>query len=222
MKYKTAVHIELEDMGSKLAGIGNQMPFHVPVDYFETKSENIASRIATMPNPFTKEEIAALIHEIPCTNLPTEKKTSVPAVVDLLKQSVSIKEDENISEPIKRIPRASGWRWSKVAAAAGIILLFSVTAILLFKKPQEIPTQFAATELSTPSDTMVLNSEEVDHYLKETEMIELFPAAITDLPNEGAGDELLDLSEGNMFTLLADVNDAAITEYIQEQSIAID
>ncbi len=222
MKNKTAVQIELEDLGSKLAAIGNEMPFHVPVDYFETNPDKIASRIATLPNPFVKEENTALPLEIPFTPLPIGKKKSAPATEDLLKQSVSIKEDENISEPIKRIPQASGWRWSKVAAAAGIVLLFSVTAILLFKKPQEIHTQFAATELSMPSDTMVLNSEEVDHYLKETDMIELFPAAITDLPNQGSGDDLLDLSEGNMYTLLAEVDDAVFTEYIREQSILID
>lgn len=222
MKNKTAVQIELEDMGSKLAGIGNRMPFHVPIDYFETKSENIASRIATMPNPYTKEEITALLHEIPFTNLPTEKKTSVPATVNLLKQPASVKKDENISEPINQIRRVSGWRWNEVAAAASIVLLFSVTAILLFRKPQDIPTPVATTQLSIPSDTMILNSEEVDHFLKETDMIELFPAAFTDLPSQGAGDELLDLSEGNMYTLLTDVDDAAIAEYIREQSIAID
>jgi hypothetical protein len=69
---------------------------------------------------------------------------------------------------------------------------------------------------------MILNNEEVDQFLKETDMIELFPAAFTDLPSQGAGDELLDMSEGNMYTLLAEVDDAAIVEFIREQSIVIE
>lgn len=93
--------------------------------------------------------------------------------------------------------------------------------LLLVRKPQELPIQ-VASQLSLPSDTMMLSPEEIYQYLKETEILEPFPAAITELPNQETLDDLLDITEGNMHNLLAEVDETAILEYMREQSVEID
>lgn len=221
MKNKTAAQMELEDMGSTLAGIGNQMPFKVPADYFAIQSECIAGRIAAMPNPYTEKEITKLSAEIPLERLPTEINKSFASTEEVPKDSESAWGGDATGNPIKVMPGPSKWRWSEVAAAAGIIVLFSVTMLLLARKPQDIPIQ-VASQLSLPSDTMILSPEQIDQYLKETEILELFPAPITELPNQESMDDLLDITEGNMHNLLAEVDEAAILEYMREQSVEID
>ena len=221
MKNKTAAQMELEDLGSTLVGIENQMPFIVPAGYFATSSECIASRIAAMPNPYTEEEITKLSIETPLERLPTEIMKPVASAEEVLKDSGSARDDDGNGYPIRSLPGPSKWRWSEVAAAAGIIVLFSVTTLLLVRKSQDIPKQ-VASQLSLPSDTMILSPEQIDQYLKETEILELFPAPITELPNQESMDDLLDITEGNMHNLLAEVDEAALLEYMLEQSVEID
>ena len=221
MKNKTAAQMELDDMGSTLASIENQMPFKVPAEYFTTSSECIASRIAAMPNPYTEEEITNLSVEIPLERLPTEIMKPVASAEEMPKDSGSARDDDSTGHPIRSMPGPSKWRWSKIASAASIIVLFSVTTLLLVRKPQELPIP-VASQLALPSDTMILSPEEIDQYLKETEILEPFPAAITELPSQETLDDLLDITEGNMHNLLAEVDETAILEYMREQSVEID
>ena len=213
--------MELDDMGSTLAGIENQMPFKVPAEYFATSSECIASRIAAMQNPYTEEEITNLSVEIALERLPTEIMKSFASAEEVPKDSGSARDDDSTGHAIKSMPWPSKWRWSEIASAASIIVLFSVTMLLLVRKPQDVPIQ-VASQLSLPSDTMILSPEQIDQYLKETEILELFPAPITELPNQESMDDLLDITEGNMHNLLAEVDEAAILEYVREQSVEID
>jgi len=143
---------EIAELSPLLSGLSKKMPFEVPADYFQSSMDDLASISADNEDSIILSLIAK---EMPY-EVPYDYFEELPASV--LKR---------VAPQKAKVVSMKRHGWMKIAAAAMVAGIITVSGIFYFNSGREIPVdnpQWVASKLKTVSD------KELEEFVKTTDV----------------------------------------------------
>ncbi len=218
---------ELRDIALAVANLGNDNPFSVPLDYFDSLADSILSLVKltemrSAPNPYAVpddyfDNLASSILNKIRVNTSNEIYQELSEVAPLLntlnKANVfSIPDDyfEKLSiPPIERTPAkvisigSTIRKWVTYAAAASVLFIVATTSYL-YVSTHNPPVE---KNLTIEQRLAKLNDQEIINYLKENE--DIISGDVTPASEE---------QDSEIQNLLQKTSDEEIQNYLDEYS----